>query len=174
MAQLERDVQQRSDQRWSASEMAYTRQVPRGPSAVVLTCAILTSLFMSATATFNSCTHYYENVNGDSTECCVNTGICSSDRCSDVQASTQARSWSWQIYGPGKFVFKVTNLALSSQPGPNYADGVVLQIVLRPGSACPSFDTFFPGRVYSIFNARQNCCPVAPLRLPSGASDGVV
>ncbi|KAL6745274.1 hypothetical protein V8C86DRAFT_2982804, partial [Haematococcus lacustris] len=73
-----------------------------------------------------------------------------------------SRSWSWQIYGPGRFVFKITNLALSSQPGPNSADGVVLQIVLRPGSACPSFDTFFPGRVYSIFNARQNCCPVAP------------
>ncbi|KAJ9515765.1 hypothetical protein QJQ45_008669 [Haematococcus lacustris] len=93
------------------------------------------------------------------------------DRC---QGSVQAvfvngvsRSWSWQIYGPGKFVFKITNLVLSSRPGPNYADGVVLQIVLRPGSACPSFDTFFPGRVYSIFNARQNCCPVAPLRLPN-------
>ncbi|KAL6752955.1 hypothetical protein V8C86DRAFT_525773 [Haematococcus lacustris] len=94
----------------------------------------------------------------------------SGDRC---QGSVQAvfvdgvsRSWSWQIYGPGRFVFKITNLALSSQLGPNYAEGVVLQIVLKPGSACPSFDSFFPGRVYSLFNSRKNCCPVAPLRLP--------
>ncbi|KAJ9530738.1 hypothetical protein QJQ45_014900 [Haematococcus lacustris] len=115
--------------------------------------------------------------NADGNSCCNmdlnKVEFLSGDRC---QGSVQAvfvngvsRSWSWQIYGPGRFVFKITNLALSSRPGPNYADGVVLQIVLRPGSACPSFDSFFPGRVYSIFNARQNCCPVAPLRLPVAA-----
>ncbi|KAJ9530737.1 hypothetical protein QJQ45_014899, partial [Haematococcus lacustris] len=115
--------------------------------------------------------------NADGNSCCNmdlnKVEFLSGDRC---QGSVQAvfvngvsRSWSWQIYGPGRFVFKITNLALSSRPGPNSADGVVLQIVLRPGSACPSFDSFFPGRVYSIFNARQNCCPVAPLRLPVAA-----
>ncbi|KAL6753934.1 Pherophorin-domain-containing protein [Haematococcus lacustris] len=108
--------------------------------------------------------------NANSNSCCSmdlnKVEFLSGDRChGSVQAvfvNGVSRSWSWQIYGPGKFVFKITNLGLSSRPGPNYA-----------GSACPSFETFFPARVYSIFTARQNCCPVAPLRLPSSASDEV-
>ncbi|KAL6747139.1 hypothetical protein V8C86DRAFT_3118289 [Haematococcus lacustris] len=78
--------------------------------------------------------------NADGNSCCNmdlnKVEFLSGDRC---QGSVQAvfvngvsRSWSWQIYGPGRFVFKITNLGLSSRPGPNSADGVVLQIAGAP------------------------------------------
>ncbi|KAJ9530540.1 hypothetical protein QJQ45_012523 [Haematococcus lacustris] len=127
--------------------------------------------------------------NADGNSCCNmdlnKVEFLSGDRC---QGSVQAvfvngvsRSWSWQIYGPGRFVFKITNLGLSSRPGPNSADGVVLQIVLRPGSACPSFDSFFPGwaaqglslepdyyrQQGNYFNCNQNQCDGGPGRAGS-------
>jgi hypothetical protein len=66
---------------------------------------------------------------------------------------------SFQSYGPGKLVLKITNIGYSGLE----AQGLEVSFDLVNGSACPTIDTFLAQTTYSIMNnfdeASAKCCP---------------